>query len=144
MLCASCRGEECNIDDRCADCCDWDDEIWQHISSYHVRLAIQRERKKGRKVKAASSSSFSGFSPSVPVPLGELSSSCVIMWVSLPLKWRDAALSLTPKFVPDKEHLDDLRNLKLLGSDLFPQVKVIQANERRKESANLCCKTGPC
>ena len=50
--------------------------MWHKVSSYHSKLAIQRERKKERKAKAAPyHSSFSGFSPSMPVPLCKLSSS---------------------------------------------------------------------
>ena len=76
LLCVACWGKECNIDDKCGDCHDWKGEMWHKVSSYHSKLAMQRERKKERKAKAASShSSFSGFSPSMPVPHCELSSS---------------------------------------------------------------------
>ena len=27
LLCMSCRGKECNVDNRCEDCHGWDDEI---------------------------------------------------------------------------------------------------------------------
>ena len=44
--------------------------MWSKVSNYLCKLAVQRERK----AKAASSSSiFSGFSPSMPVPLCDLS-----------------------------------------------------------------------
>ena len=73
-LCSSCRGKECNIDDRCVDCHDWDNEMWRKVSDYHAKVAVQKERK----AKAASSpSSFPGFLSSVPVPLCELSSSSI-------------------------------------------------------------------
>ena len=76
LLCSSCRGRECNIDDCCVDYHSWDDEMWHKVSDYHAKLAVQRERKKERKAKAASSSSsFSCFSSFMPVPLCELSSS---------------------------------------------------------------------
>ena len=71
LLCVSCRSEECNIDDKFGDCYNWDDDIWQKVSSYNSKPAIRWEKK----AKAASSFSFSGFSPSVPVPMCELTSS---------------------------------------------------------------------
>ena len=78
----SCRAKECNIDDRCSSCHDCDDEMWLQVSSYRSKLALQQEKK----AKAASSSSFSGFSPSLPGPLCELSSSMEsVIVTSLPI-----------------------------------------------------------
>ena len=33
LLCISYRSKECNIDDRCWDCHDWDDDVWQKVSA---------------------------------------------------------------------------------------------------------------
>ena len=56
------------------DCHDWDDDMWDKVTTYHSKLAIQWERKKEKKAKAvSSSSSSSGFPPSVSGPLCELS-----------------------------------------------------------------------
>ena len=49
--------------------------MWQKVSAYRSKFAVHCEKKE-RKAKSASSSfSFSGFSPSMPVPLCEWSSS---------------------------------------------------------------------
>ena len=75
-LCNSCGGRECSADDRCGDFYNWSDEMWAEVSHYHFKLAAQREKKKKRMAKASSSpSSFTGFLPSMPVPLHNLSSS---------------------------------------------------------------------
>ena len=42
--------------------------MWQRVKDYHAKLAVQREQKKAR----ATSSSFLGFSRSIPVNLCEL------------------------------------------------------------------------
>ena len=52
----------------------WDDEMWRKVSDYCAELAAQRERKAK---SASSSSSLSGFSPSMPGPLCKLSSSSI-------------------------------------------------------------------
>ena len=67
------HGKECSSDDRCSECYEWSEDMWQKVSDYHLVLAAQREKKE-RKGEASSSSSFSGFSPSTPVPLMCLSS----------------------------------------------------------------------
>ena len=46
------------------------------MGEYLAKLSMQREWKKDRRVKATFSSSFSGFSPVMPVPLCQLSSPC--------------------------------------------------------------------
>ena len=75
-LCSLCRGKTCNIDNHCGDCHDWNDDRWNGVGEYHVKPALQRDRKKEKKVKAASSSfSFSRFSPLMPVPSFQLSTS---------------------------------------------------------------------
>ena len=68
LLYSSCRGEECNIDDGCGDYYFWDDDMWQKVNKYHAKLALERNAK-----AASSSSSFSGFTLSMPVPLCNLS-----------------------------------------------------------------------
>ena len=45
--------------------------MWAKVSDYRAKLAVQR-KKKERKVKTSSSSSFSGLAPSMPVPLHNL------------------------------------------------------------------------
>ena len=71
LLCISCRGKECNNDDRCEDCHDWDNEMWQKVSAYRSELAVQHEKKDRKAKSSSSSSSLSGFFPSMPVPLCE-------------------------------------------------------------------------
>ena len=72
-LCTSCRGKVFSIGDRCEDCYDWSDDKWHRVGEYLAKLSVQHERKKERQAEATSSS-FSGFSPSVPVPLCQLQS----------------------------------------------------------------------
>ena len=68
-----CWGKSCTFDDRCEECHDCPDERCRTIANYIEKLSLQCERKKERKTKL-SSSSFSGFSPSMLVPLGQLPS----------------------------------------------------------------------
>ena len=70
-LCVVCRGKSCRSDDCCEDCHNWRDNHCNWVSDYMTRLSLQQEKKHERKAKA-SSSSFSGFSPSMPVPLCQL------------------------------------------------------------------------
>ena len=46
ILCISCISKECNIDDHCCDCHDWDDTKWQRMSDNHIKLAVQREKER--------------------------------------------------------------------------------------------------
>ena len=71
-LCVSCRGKSCHQDDRCDKCHEWPEERCSSVAAYAEKLSAQREKKKESKMKFSSSSS--GFSPSMPVPLGQLSS----------------------------------------------------------------------
>ena len=56
------------IRDRCEDCYNWSDEKWHRVGEYLAKLSVQREQKRAKAV----SSSFSGFSPSMPMPLCQL------------------------------------------------------------------------
>ena len=73
QLCVACRGKSCHPDDRCDECHEWLEERCKSVLEYVEKLSLQHERKKVKKTK--SSSSFPGFSPSMPVPLGLLPSS---------------------------------------------------------------------
>ena len=82
LLYVSCRAKKRSADDRCSNCHDWDDNIWQKVSD---KLAAQRERK----TKASfSSSSFFEFPPSMPIPLCDLSclfdNAVVLAYVTCP------------------------------------------------------------
>ena len=55
---------------KCEECHEWTDEHCKSVADYVEKLSLQCERKE-RKTK---SSSFSGFSPSMLVPLGQLPS----------------------------------------------------------------------
>ena len=70
-LCVACRGKSCKLDDRCEDCHNWSDDCCSCVSDYFEKLSLQREKKRERKTK----SSLFGFSPLMPVPLGQLPSS---------------------------------------------------------------------
>ena len=56
-LCMNCSGNECNSEDRCGDCYDWSNKMWNEVSVYRFKLAAHWERK-----AKVSSSSFSGLS----------------------------------------------------------------------------------
>ena len=71
-LCVSCLGKSCKCDDLCEECHDWSDDLGNRVSEYMHKLSLQREKKRERKAKAFSSSSFSGFSPLMLVPLCQL------------------------------------------------------------------------
>ena len=60
--------------------------MWNKVSGYRSRLAVQHEKMKRKAKSAFSSSFFSRFSPSMPVPLWEWSSSIpeVIVTLLLP------------------------------------------------------------
>ena len=73
LLCISCRGKKCNIDDRCSNCHDWNYEMWQ-VSSYCPKLAIQVKRKKERKGERCLFFFFLWFLPFYACSLCELSS----------------------------------------------------------------------
>ena len=63
------------MDDCCEECHDWSDERCQYVDEYVAKLLLHQEKKRERKVKASSpSSSFSGFSSIMPVPLCQLPS----------------------------------------------------------------------
>ena len=47
--CNNCRGKFCSVDDCCSDDNDWADELWEKLSAYSEKLAIQREKEKERK-----------------------------------------------------------------------------------------------
>ena len=49
-LCTNCLRKECNIEDRCSNCHDWSDEMWNKVSTCRIKLAVQREKKE-RKAK---------------------------------------------------------------------------------------------
>ena len=66
-LCCACRGKTCNLDDHCEECYDWLDDRCKSVSDYMVKLSLQQE--KCERKAEASSLSFSGFSPSMPVPM---------------------------------------------------------------------------
>ena len=72
-LYVACRGKSCTPDDRCEERHEWSNERCKSVVDYVEKLTVQRERKKERTMK--SSSSFSGFSPSMPITLGRLPSS---------------------------------------------------------------------
>ena len=72
-LCIACRGKSCKSDNWCEKCHDWSGDRCSCVSDYVEKLSLQRERKKERKTMS-SFSSFPGFSPSMPVPLGQLPS----------------------------------------------------------------------
>ena len=72
-LCIACRGKSYHPDDRYNECHEWSEKHCRSIAEYAEKLSLQHGRKKERKMKS-SSSSFSGFSPSMPVPLEQLSS----------------------------------------------------------------------
>ena len=60
------------VDDRCSNYYGWTDEMWEEVSMYHKRFAVQLEKEKNAK----SSFSFSAFSTSViPIPVSVLSAS---------------------------------------------------------------------
>ena len=66
-LYVACRGKSCTPDDRCEERHEWSNERCKSVVDYVEKLTVQRERKKERTTK--SSSSFSGFSPSMPITL---------------------------------------------------------------------------
>ena len=74
-LCVSCRGKSCH-QDGCHECPEEfcksvvAKEFCKSVVAYEEKLLVQHEKKKERNAK--SSSSFSGFSPSMPVPLRQL------------------------------------------------------------------------
>ena len=72
-LCTACRGKTYDIEDCCEDCHGWPDEKSCRVGEYLAKLSAQHEKKRGKKAKV-SSSSFSGFSPSMHVPLCNLPS----------------------------------------------------------------------
>ena len=72
-LCVACRDKSCKSDDWCEECHNWLDDHCSRVSDYLEKLLLQQEKKRERKTK--SYCSFSGFSPSMPVPLGQLPSS---------------------------------------------------------------------
>ena len=74
-LCVACCGKICKYDDCCEECHDWSDDRCNHISDYMEKLPLQCERKRKQRAKA-SSSSFSGFLPSMPVPPGSAAVIC--------------------------------------------------------------------
>ena len=65
-LCVACRGKSCHPDKWCDECHEWSEESCRSIAEYAEKLSLQCER------KTKSLSSFSGFSPSMPVPLEQL------------------------------------------------------------------------
>ena len=69
-LCIACRGKSCSPDDRCEECHEWTYERCKSVANYVEKFSLQC----GRKPKSSLSSSFSSFSPSIPVPLGQLPS----------------------------------------------------------------------
>ena len=71
IISVACRGKSCHLDDCYDKCHEWSEECCRSVSAYAEKLSLQCERKRERKAK---SSSFSSFSPSVSVPLGQLSS----------------------------------------------------------------------
>ena len=74
-LCTSCHGKTCSLDDRCEECHDWLDDRCPRVGEYMAKLSLQQEKKHERKAEASStSSSFSGFSPAMHVPLCQLPS----------------------------------------------------------------------
>ena len=73
-LCVTCLGKSYRSDDHCEECYNWSDDHCNRVSEYLAKLSLQREKRRERKAEA-SSSSFSGFSPSMPVPLCRLLSS---------------------------------------------------------------------
>ena len=70
-LCSVCWGKECSTEDRRGECFEWSGHMWRKVSGYCFKWAAQMEKKE-RKDK---SSSFSEFSPSMPVLLTCLSAS---------------------------------------------------------------------
>ena len=67
----SCRGKTWGLNDHCEECHDWSDKRCLCVSEYMNKMSAQHEKKHERKAKA-SSSSFLGFSPAMPVPLCQL------------------------------------------------------------------------
>ena len=104
----ACRGKSCTPDDRYDECHEWSDERCKRVADYVEKLSLQHKRKKERKTK--SSSSFSGFSPSMLVPLGWLPSAdlgvvttsasssavCAVMFVVAGPAVTTAPVTLTP------------------------------------------------
>ena len=41
LLCTSCRGKACVLEDRCEDCHDWSDEKCLCVREYLVKLSAQ-------------------------------------------------------------------------------------------------------
>ena len=72
-LCIACIGKPCHPDNQYDECHEWSEERCRSDVEYAEKLSLQRERKKEQKTKS-SSSSFSGFFPSMSVPLEQLSS----------------------------------------------------------------------
>ena len=64
----TCHGKSCRSDDLSEECYDWSNDHCNCVANYMAKLSLQLEKKCERKAKA-SSSSFSGFSLSMPVPL---------------------------------------------------------------------------
>ena len=67
----TCRGKSCPLDNWCDECHDWSEEHCRYVANYAEKLSAQHEKKKERKTKS-SSSSFSVFSPTMPVPFSQL------------------------------------------------------------------------
>ena len=89
LFCISCRGKGCKADSQCGDGHDWDDKMWHKVNDHHMKLAAPREKKEERKAKAVLLSSFFGFSPTMPIPLCELSSLVVpsLFYSVAPNQW---------------------------------------------------------
>ena len=74
-LCVAFHGKSCRSYDRCEEYHDWSDVRCNRVRDNMDKLSLQLEKRE-RKVKdSSSSSSFSGFSPSMLVPLNQLPSS---------------------------------------------------------------------
>ena len=84
-LCVSCRGKSCTVDDHCAECAEWSEKHCSDVAAYTVKLSVQREKKRERKANFSSSSSYSSFSPSIPVPLNQLALTSGVIFTSASL-----------------------------------------------------------
>ena len=80
-LCVTCRGKSC-IDNWCAEFHEWSEEHCRDVAAYAVKLSVQCEKKKEGKAKSWSSS-FYGFSPTMPVPLSQLASTSGVILTSV-------------------------------------------------------------
>ena len=72
-LCIALHGKSCSSDHGCEECHDWSDNRCSRVADYVEKLSLYCEMKEERETEA-SSSSFSSFSPSMPVPQGQLPS----------------------------------------------------------------------